>query len=205
MAAEDAPRALRELRRSRRRTHLRTLDIWDALNRVYVTAILASTGVAVASGYVGGDRVAPATAARAVDEGPAVVGLVVAAAVGLAMRAGARGGPLAVEAAEVHVVLLARRLRCRGGQPGQPPAAGRVGGLDGVGRGRGCRRGLATVGAGLVVSGVQVRRAATVAAAALLAWSVGDAVLGASRPAAASCCTTDACSTTAHPARSPQI
>src|SRR4051812_45408942 len=61
----------------------------------------------VAASFVGNDDVSAATLHRVGVEGPAIVGIVCAAALVVGARSGARGGPLALEAAYVQHVLLA--------------------------------------------------------------------------------------------------
>ncbi len=78
----------------------------DALYQVYVTALVAVVGIVFASGYVGDGKVAGDTAARVVADGPAVVGLVAAFVFLVGLRSGSRGGPLALEQADVRHVLL---------------------------------------------------------------------------------------------------
>ena len=99
--------ALGEMRSARRRRFVERLDVMEVLYRVYVAAIFGAIALAVIGGWV---EEAPATA-RAIgdmrDHGPAVLGLAVALAVLMGLRSGARGGPLAIEAAEVQYVLLA--------------------------------------------------------------------------------------------------
>jgi hypothetical protein len=99
--------ALGELRAARRRRFVADLDVMEVLYRVYLAAIFGGIALAVIAGWV---EEAPATAGAIADmkeHGPAVLGLVLALAVLMGMRSGARGGPLAIEAAEVQYVLLA--------------------------------------------------------------------------------------------------
>lgn len=79
----------------------------DALYQVYITALVAVVGVVFASGYVGDDEVAASTLADVAADGPAVLGLAAALALLVGLRSGSRGGPLALERADVRHVLLA--------------------------------------------------------------------------------------------------
>ena len=98
---------LRELRS--RRAGKRTVDIhWiDALYQAYLTGIICTVLVLTASGWVGGDDLSAAGVADVLDRGPGILGLVASVAVAVGLRSGSRGGPLAVEEAEVRHALLA--------------------------------------------------------------------------------------------------
>lgn len=98
---------LRELRAHRRRRRLAGLDWIDALYRVYLTAIFGIVAVVVASDLIGDDAVTAAQLTDVRDHGAAWAALVPAVAIAVALRSGSRGGPIAVEAAEVRHVLLA--------------------------------------------------------------------------------------------------
>src|SRR5688500_10241303 len=110
-------RALRDLRRARRRRAYGDVDWVDALYKAYVTAIVSAIGASIASGYVGGEPVTPGQLATVTERGSALIGLVVAVALAAGLRSGGRGGPLALQPADVQLVLLAplpRRLALRG-------------------------------------------------------------------------------------------
>lgn len=101
------PARLDELRRARRQRRVAQIHWVDALYRVYVAAIVGSVAVIVVAGSVGD---APLSRAQVVDvtrDGPALVGLLATVAFAVGLRSGSRGGPLAVEAADVRHVLLA--------------------------------------------------------------------------------------------------
>jgi len=99
--------ALREMRRARRRRYVEEIDLMEALYRIYLGAVFGAIALGVLGGLI---HEAPATD-QAVEwlrhEGTAVLGAVVAVAVMIGLRTGARGGPLAIEAAEVQYVLMA--------------------------------------------------------------------------------------------------
>lgn len=78
----------------------------EALYRVYITAVLLGVAVWLLSGVTGDVRVDAATVQRVTERGPQVVGAVVGAAWAVGLRAGGRGGPLVIEAADVRHVLL---------------------------------------------------------------------------------------------------
>jgi hypothetical protein len=99
--------ALTDLRRTRRTRRLGDVEWFDLAYRVYLVALLGGGAVVVLSGYVGDEPVTGADLARVFDDGPTVLGTVVAIAVFLGLRSGADGGPLAIEPADVRHVLLA--------------------------------------------------------------------------------------------------
>jgi len=200
--ARHGVRALRDLRRARRRRAYGTIDWMDALYRVYVTAIFSAAGVGVVSGWVAGQPVTPGELASVVDHGPAAVGLVVAMAVAVGLRSGGRGGPLVLQPADVMHVLLApvpRATVLRGPALRQLRFSGFVGTVAGVVAGNlagrrlpgpdvhwlvwggvaGAVAGLAFTGSALVASGLRSgRRVAALLAAAAVGWSVVDLVRG---------------------------
>lgn len=101
------PTRLDDLRRARRHRRVAEIHWVDALYRVYVAAIVGLVAVIVVAGSVGD---APLDAGQVADvrrHGAAVIGLVATLAVAIGLRSGSRGGPLAVEAADVRHVLLA--------------------------------------------------------------------------------------------------
>lgn len=88
----------------------------DVAYRVYVTALATLFVVFTASGWIGDAPVGADTTARILRDAPAWLGLAAAVGVLGGVRVGSRGGPLAVEAADVHHVLMApieRRLALR--------------------------------------------------------------------------------------------
>lgn len=117
MLADDAGReVLRDLRGARRRHYLRQLDWVDALYKAYLTAIGATAATLFLSGALGDQRATPHAEHLIGARGPALLGLVAALMAAGGLRAGARGGPLALQRPDVHQVLLApvaRRLALR--------------------------------------------------------------------------------------------
>lgn len=79
----------------------------DAAYQVYITMLLSLFVVYLASGWVGDAQLEPSAADRLVSDGPRWFGLVAALALLVGVRSGRRGGPLALEAADVHHLLLA--------------------------------------------------------------------------------------------------
>lgn len=106
-AEGGAGAALREMRSARRRRYVERLDVMEVLYRVYVAAIFAAIALALLAGAVNEAPATPDAVDWLGEHGPALLGLLVAAGVFAGLRSGARGGPLAIEAAEVQYVLLA--------------------------------------------------------------------------------------------------
>ncbi len=100
-------RVLAELRGARRRQRLHNFDAFEALYRAYLTLVLGSVAVWLLSGVVGDARLRGVDLQRVTDHGPAVAGVAFAVAVAVGLRSGGRGGPLAIEAADVSHVLMA--------------------------------------------------------------------------------------------------
>jgi hypothetical protein len=99
--------ALRDLRARRRRRHVQELDWIDSLYRVYLIAIFGALAIALVSGALGDANAGPHALSEIDRHGPALLGLLVALGIAGGVRSGARGGPLAIEAADVQHVLLA--------------------------------------------------------------------------------------------------
>ncbi len=116
----DLEGALDDWRRYRSRQRLAEVHWVDALYQAYLAALLC--GIAILGGAtIVGDRHVATTDALARD-GEAVLGLVVAVAVAIGRRSGSRGGPLAVDRADVRHVLLAPvdRVTALGGAARRP-------------------------------------------------------------------------------------
>jgi hypothetical protein len=98
---------LRELRA--RRTRRRTAEVhWiDALYQAYVTAVLGGLAVLAASGWIGDAPVSASGSADVARLGPPALGVLGALALAVGLRSGSRGGPLAIEEAELRHTLLA--------------------------------------------------------------------------------------------------
>ncbi len=100
--------ALRALRSARRRRYVGDLDaIMDTLYKAYLVLIFGGVGLALIAGAIADAPLGPAELRDLADRGPGALGAAVALAVLAGLRGGSRGGPLAIEAAEVQYVLLA--------------------------------------------------------------------------------------------------
>lgn len=190
--------AVDDLRRARRRRRVADIHWVDALYRAYVAGLGATFGVALLAGAVGDTRLDAAGLADVRAHGPAVLGLLVVVVLGVGLRSGSRGGPLALEAADVRHVLLAPVAR---GRVLREPAIRQVrfavfaGAAVGAASGRFAARrfpasalewvlvgavfGVVVVacgiGAALVAGGRRLPRwAATTVAGVLVAWSIAD-------------------------------
>lgn len=99
--------ALREMRRVRRRRFVERLDLMEVLYRVYMAAIFGAIGIGVLAGAVDEAPATPGAVDWVSAHAPALLGVCAAVAALAGLRAGAHGGPLAIEAAEVQYVMLA--------------------------------------------------------------------------------------------------
>lgn len=190
--------ALHELRAARRRRRIENLDWFEAAYRAYLAGILGIVITLFLSTWLGDDQVDAATLADVLKYGPAAVGLAAALALALGLRSGSRGGPLAVEAAEVRYVLLAplrRRDVLLGGAFRTVRHAAFIGAVVGAVAGQlagrrlggslwawgasggatGALIGALFVGAAMLACGLHVPRwVATLVGAAFLLWAAGD-------------------------------
>lgn len=110
-AAEPPPvstgaAALRALRSTRQRRRLGDFEWFDAAYRAYLVALFGGGGVLWLSSALGNRPAQGSTATRIAEHGPAWLGVIVALAVMLGLRNGAQGGPLALEAADIPMVML---------------------------------------------------------------------------------------------------
>ena len=105
--------AVRALRRARQKNRLAEVEWFEALYRVYLAAFIFGGGILFISGLVPDKPVADSMAADVVKFGPAWLGLAGILAVAMGLRSGSRGGPLAIEEADVRHVLLAPVSRQR--------------------------------------------------------------------------------------------
>jgi len=191
--------ALADLRAARRRKRLQDIHWVDAFYRVYLSALLGLALLVVVSGLVGGKQVDVHAMHRAIVRGPALLGLLSALAVGIGLRSGSRGGPIALEGPDVRHVLMSpvsRAVALRGPAIRQVRFAVFLGTVVGGAAGIFAHRRLghnavafvasgalygavtATLGvaAALVASGRRLRRwMATAVAIVLLGWSGADA------------------------------
>ena len=107
LTAADTRDALHALQRSRRVRRLHDLDWIEVAYKAYIAAIVSLGTLFTSAAIVGDTPLGPATVDQLRDNGPAIVGLVIAVAIMLGLRSGSRGGPLALEPADVNHILLA--------------------------------------------------------------------------------------------------
>ena len=195
---DEALAVLGELRTRRRQRRTAQIAWFDAFYQAYVTALFAGVAILLGSGFVGGGPVDEAGVDRILADGPRVLGLLAAFALAAGLRSGSRGGPLAVEPADVQHALLAP-LSLRKALHGPAVRQARfllfvavvAGAIDGkiVDRRLDCGIALwaataalwaaavvvGVLGCGWVASGHRLHRSvATAIGLALVAWSVGD-------------------------------
>jgi hypothetical protein len=201
--ANAAEGALADFRRMRRRRYVEELDVMEVLYRVYIGAIAAAIGLGLLAGAVHEAPVDASALASIRSHAPAMIGIAIALGVLAGLRSGSRGGPLAIEPAEVHYTLLAPIDRNKALRPqalGQLRMAAICGGIGGAVVGNfvfrrfpgspvewiaglglfGALVPVLVLGAALVASGRRLRPwlAASIGVA-LVAWSVADLVFGA--------------------------
>jgi hypothetical protein len=193
---------LGELAAARRRRRLGELDWFEAFYNAYLAGIGVVVATAVVSSLLPEGEVAASTVDRVAADGPALAGLVLALVIAVGLRSGGRGGPIALEPAVVHHVLLSpvdRSTALRGpairalrfsafvgagvGAAAGLSAAGRLPGslaaFVAAGLATGVCAALVAVGGALVVSGHRWRMwMADLLAAAVVGLSVVDVVEG---------------------------
>lgn len=103
----DLEGALADFRRMRRRKRLAEVHWIDALYQAYLAALLGGTAVLLGAGFVGDGFLTPRQLEQLTRHGADWLGLVTAAVVAVGLRSGSRGGPVALERADVWHVLLA--------------------------------------------------------------------------------------------------
>ncbi len=109
--------AFNDLRTARKLNRVAQVDRFDAFYKTYVTALFSAVVIYSAAGLFGDDPIRGAGLADVRHLGPAYLGVVVALAIAIGLRSGGRGGPLALEQADVRHVLLSpvdRRDSIRG-------------------------------------------------------------------------------------------
>ncbi|HEX4305808.1 MAG TPA: hypothetical protein VHZ54_07230 [Solirubrobacterales bacterium] len=202
LAAGDPVAAMKAMRVARRRRYVARTDVMEVLYRVYLGAIAAVFVLAFLAGALHEVPADPASIDSIRAHAPAVIGIAVALLVYAGLRAGARGGPLAIEAAEVRYTLLApvsRRTALRPAAVAQLRIAVIAGAVLGAVVGNfvfrrfpgsavewigalaafGALAPIAVLGAALVGSGRRLRPGVAGALGlALVAWSALDLALG---------------------------
>ena len=103
----DLELALAEWRRYRRRKRLADVHWIDAMYQAYMAAIFGAVALYFLAAAVGDGPLTAGQLARVAAEGDDWLGVVVVIALAVGLRSGSRGGPLALERAEVRHVLLA--------------------------------------------------------------------------------------------------
>ena len=103
----DLEAALAEFRKARRRKRVADVHWIDALYQAYLTALLGGAAVLIGASFVGDGVLNADQLARVTRDGSDWIGLVAAFVIAVGLRSGSRGGPIALEHAEVRHVLLA--------------------------------------------------------------------------------------------------
>jgi hypothetical protein len=105
-ASRDPVAAMKAMRSARRRRYVARADVMEVLYRVYLGAIAAVFVLAFLAGALHEVPADPGSVDGIRTHAPAIIGIAVAVILLAGLRAGARGGPLAIEAAEVRYTLL---------------------------------------------------------------------------------------------------
>ncbi|MEO1056313.1 MAG: hypothetical protein AAFY28_05290 [Actinomycetota bacterium] len=200
-SADTGAAAVRDLRTTRMRRRLGDTEWFDVAYRAYLFALVGLIATVFVSDAIRGqlaDELAPEVL---IDRGPAILGVIAAAAVAAGVRSGADGGPVAVEAADVRHLLLApvarssvlraptlQRMRSAafagaliGGAIGQFVAIEQPGSRAawaGAGALAGAAIGAAFIAVAVLAHTLSLSRpVATAVAGTLLAWQIGAGYL----------------------------
>jgi hypothetical protein len=111
--SEAALDVLHDLRRRRKRRRLGDIEWFDAAYRVYLVALFGGGTVLWISSSISDTNVSDQAIADIARNGPALIGMITALAFLAALRSGAQGGPLALEAPDVAYVMLSPVDRTR--------------------------------------------------------------------------------------------
>lgn len=194
--------ALGDLRRHRKARRLGDWHFFDALYKAYLAAIAGGLAVTMVSGLIGDEPLGAGALGDIRRIGPGAIGVVIALVIASGLRSGARGGPVALEAAEVRHVLLApvdRDIALRAPARRQLRFTAFLGSVLGAVVGLlafrrlpggawpwilscgvvGGATAMATTGAAMVAAGRRLGRGvATSLGAPLVVWSAADALTG---------------------------
>ena len=111
--SDDTLDVLYDLRRRRKRHRLGDIEWFDAAYRVYLVALFGGGTVLWISSSISDSTVSDHAVADVAKNGPALIGMITALAFLAALRSGAQGGPLALEAPDVAYVMLSPVDRMR--------------------------------------------------------------------------------------------
>ena len=111
--SDDTLDVLYDLRRRRKRHRLGDIEWFDAAYRVYLVALFGGGTVLWISSSISDTTVSDQAVADIAKNGPALIGLITALTFLAALRSGAQGGPLALEAPDVAYVMLSPVDRTR--------------------------------------------------------------------------------------------
>jgi hypothetical protein len=111
--SDSALDVLYDLRRRRKRHRLGDIEWFDAAYRVYLVALFGGGTVLWISSSITDADPSSQSIADIARNGPALIGMITALAFLAALRSGAQGGPLALEAPDVAYVMLSPVDRMR--------------------------------------------------------------------------------------------
>lgn len=190
--------ALADLSRARRRHFVENIDFINAIYKAYIVGAALLVGGSILVGFAQSAPLGSQAQRSLVHYGPAVVGLFYGLAIFAGFRSGSKGGPLALQGADVRMILLssvprARFLRTRAMSqvksfvPGALLIGGLVGGVAHRALGQPTARPVvesslmalvivvAFFGTGYLTSGLQLNKwIATAVGLVFVAWPLGD-------------------------------
>ncbi|TAN21140.1 MAG: hypothetical protein EPN30_09490 [Actinomycetota bacterium] len=190
--------ALRDLSKARRRHFVEKIDLVNALYKLYMVGAALLVGGSLLVGLVQSAPLGSSVQRQVVSYGPSYLGLAFGLTILAGLRSGSRGGPLAIQGADVRMILLSGISRShflRSKALSQvrsiiPPTllvGGLVGGIAHKALGAGTLRlvvegaGLGLIGvlvffaAGYIASGLRINKwMASTFGGAVVAWSVVD-------------------------------
>ena len=111
--SDDTLDVLYDLRRRRKGHRLGDIEWFDAAYRVYLVALFGGGTVLWISSSISDTTVSDQAIADIAKNGPALIGLITALTFLAALRSGAQGGPLALEAPDVAYVMMSPVDRTR--------------------------------------------------------------------------------------------
>lgn len=98
--------ALSDLNKARRRHFVEKIDIINAIYKAYIVGAALLIGGSLLIGFVQSAPLGSSAAHAVIVSGPMYVGIAFALAIFLGLRSGSRGGPLALQGADVRMILL---------------------------------------------------------------------------------------------------
>lgn len=106
MAQTIGVEALRDLSKARRRHFVEKMDLVNAIYKAYMVGAALLVGGSLLVGLVQSAPLGSVVQRQVVNVGPSFLGLSIGLAMLFGLRSGSRGGPLALQGADVRMILL---------------------------------------------------------------------------------------------------